>query len=354
MSDAPYKPKNILVTGGAGFIASHMVLYLVAKYPEYNIVNLDKMDYCSSTYYFKETEKLPNYHFVKGDILSADLITYVLKTHNIDTIMHFAAQSHVDNSFGNSITFTTNNVLGTHVLLECAKAHKLSRFIHVSTDEVYGETAYNDLTLEAAVLAPTNPYAASKAAAEHLVESYWKSFKLPLVITRSNNVFGPHQFPEKLIPKFICRLERGMPCCIHGAGTTRRSFLYVLDAVRAYDLVLHKGTLGHIYNIEAGEELSVMQVTRALLKAYGYDQEESKWLETVPDRAFNDLRYHIDGKKLKDLGFEATWSFEDGLAETIKWYKSININEVWVEAEHALSAHPKAVAAPSSVTPKPQ
>jgi dTDP-glucose 4,6-dehydratase len=228
------------------------------------------------------------------------------------------------------------------VLLECAKAHKIGRFIHVSTDEVYGETAYNDLTLEAAVLAPTNPYAASKAAAEHMVESYWKSFKLPLVITRCNNVFGPHQFPEKVIPKFISRLERGMPCCIHGAGTNRRSFLYVADAVRAYDLVLHKAALGHIYNIEAGEELSVMQVARALLKAYGLDKEEDKWLETVPDRAFNDLRYHIDGKKLKELGFEAQWTFEAGLAETIKWYKSININEVWVDAEHALSAHPKA------------
>ena len=246
-----------------------------------------------------------------------------------------------DNSFGNSLTFTTNNVLGTHVLLECAKVHKLKRFIHVSTDEVYGETAYNDLTLEAAVLAPTNPYAASKAAAEHLVESYWKSFKLPLVITRSNNVFGPHQFPEKLIPKFISRLERGLPCCIHGAGTTRRSFLYVADAVRAYDLVLHKALTGHIYNIEAGEELSVMQVTRALLKAYGLE-DESKWLETVADRAFNDLRYHIDGSKLKQLGFETEYTFEQGLAETIKWYKSININEVWVNADQALAPHPKA------------
>lgn len=247
----------------------------------------------------------------------------------------------IDNSFGNSITFTKNNVLGTHVLLECAKVHGIKRFLHVSTDEVYGETAYKDLTLETAILSPTNPYAASKAAAEHLVESYWKSFKLPLVITRSNNVYGPHQFPEKLIPKFICRLERDMSCCIHGAGSTRRSFLYIDDAVRAYDLVLHKGALGHVYNIEAGEELSVMEVTRQLLKVYGHENDESKWIETVPDRAFNDLRYHIDGQKLKDLGFEAHWTFADGLAATVKWYKSVNINEVWTNADHALSPHPK-------------
>ena len=216
----------------------------------------------------------------------------------------------------------------------------------MSTDEVYGETAYNNLTLEAAVLAPTNPYAASKAAAEHLVESYWKSFKLPLVITRSNNVFGPHQFPEKLIPKFISRLERGLPCCIHGTGSTCRSFLYVQDAVRAYDLILHKAELGHIYNIEAGEEHSVIEVARALLKIYGYEKEESKWLETVADRAFNDLRYHIDGSKLKELGFEAEWSFDKGLAETIKWYKSVNINKVWHDAEKYLTAHPNS---PSSI-----
>ena len=238
-------------------------------------------------------------------------------------------------------------------MLECAKVHKIQRFIHVSTDEVYGETAYNDLTLEAAVLAPTNPYAASKAAAEHLVESYWKSFKLPLVITRSNNVYGPHQFPEKLIPKFISRLERGLPCCIHGAGSTRRSFLYVLDAVRAYDLVLHKAQLGHIYNIEAGEELSVMQVARALLKAYNLD-DESKWLETVADRAFNDLRYHIDGSKLKELGFEAEYTFEKGLADTIAWYKSIDINVVWHNADQALAAHPKSPASALTTLDKSQ
>lgn len=224
-------------------------------------------------------------------------------------------------------------------MLECAKSHGIKRFLHVSTDEVYGETAYKDLTLETAILAPTNPYAASKAAAEQLVQSYWKSFKLPLVITRSNNVFGPHQFPEKLIPKFISLLDRGLPCCIHGNGSTRRSFLFISDAVIAYDMVLHSGLNGHIYNIEAGEELSVLQVTKKLLKLYGFEDQEEKYISRVQDRPFNDLRYHIDGKKLASLGFQAKVSFDEGLQKTIDWYHANDINTIWENADLALSAH---------------
>jgi dTDP-glucose 4,6-dehydratase len=221
-----YTPQNILITGGAGFIGSHVVLLLAKKYPQYNIINLDKLDYCSSLVNLSSVSSLPNYKFIKGDICSPDLINYIFKTHDIDTVLHFAAQTHVDNSFGNSFSFTRNNVMGTHVLLEAAKEHWKNknknndnsndnigtghRFIHVSTDEVYGEGVRDDAKAmeEEHVLEPTNPYAATKAAAEFVVKSYHRSFQLPIIITRGNNVYGPHQFPEKLIPKFIHQLDR--------------------------------------------------------------------------------------------------------------------------------------------------
>ena len=226
-----YTPHNILITGGAGFIGSHVVLLLAKKYPQYNIINLDKLDYCSSLVNLSSVSSLPNYKFIKGDICSPDLINHIFKTHDIDTVLHFAAQTHVDNSFGNSFSFTRNNVMGTHVLLEAAKEHWKNknngsgggggggstdnigtgqRFIHVSTDEVYGEGVRDDAKAmeEEHVLEPTNPYAATKAAAEFIVKSYHRSFQLPIIITRGNNVYGPHQFPEKLIPKFIHQLDR--------------------------------------------------------------------------------------------------------------------------------------------------
>jgi dTDP-glucose 4,6-dehydratase len=239
-----YEPKNILVTGGAGFIGSHVVIRLTKNYPQYKIVNLDKLDYCASLKNLDCIKDAPNYHFIKGDILSEDLVNYVISSHKIDTIMHFAAQTHVDNSFGNSIQFTKNNVLGTHVLLECAKVNKIRRFIHVSTDEVYGESSFADGVIENTMLQPTNPYAATKAGAEYLVKSYYKSFQLPTIITRGNNVYGPHQFPEKIIPKFIGLLHRKKPCYIHGTGEHKRSYLYVEDVARAFDIILHCGKPG--------------------------------------------------------------------------------------------------------------
>jgi len=207
--ESAYEPKNILITGGAGFIASHVILLLVKKYPNYKIVNLDILDYCSSLKNLAEIEQFRNYKFVKGSIGSTDLVNYILKKEKIDTIMHFAAQSHVDNSFGNSLVFTQTNVLGTHVLLEASKVAGIKRFIHVSTDEVYGEIdrADGDAS-EEKVLEPTNPYAATKAAAEFIVKSYHRSFNLPIIITRGNNVYGPHQYPEKIIPKFILRFKK--------------------------------------------------------------------------------------------------------------------------------------------------
>jgi len=239
--------KTILVTGGCGFVGSNMVTHLVRKYPQFFILNLDKLDYCASLKLLTSIENAPNYEFVKGDILDTSLVSFLLRKYNVTALIHFAAQTHVDNSFGNSLQFTTNNVLGVHTLLECSKLYgKLERFVHVSTDEVYGTSAHSGqgAVESQTVLQPTNPYAASKAGAEHIVMSYFKSWKFPVIITRSNNIYGPHQYPEKVIPKWICRLDRGQKCPIHGNGSNQRGFMYVDDVVAAYDLILQKGTIG--------------------------------------------------------------------------------------------------------------
>ena len=262
-----YTPKNIMVTGGAGFIASHVVIRIVKAYPQYKVVCLDKMDYCSSLRNLDEVKDEPNFKFIKGNILSADLIKYVLKTEEIDTIIHAAAQTHVDNSFGNSFAFTENNVLGTHVLLESAKLVGIKRFIHVSTDEVYG-SSYQDepRRREGDTLEPTNPYAATKAAAEAIARSYWYSFKMPVIVTRGNNVFGPHQYPEKIVPKFVRRLVAKQPCCIHGDGSNSRHFIYVGDVAAAFDTLLHSGVDGEVYNIGCEDEYTNLEVAEKIVK----------------------------------------------------------------------------------------
>ncbi|KAL0353870.1 UNVERIFIED_CONTAM: trifunctional UDP-glucose [Sesamum angustifolium] len=238
-----FTPKNILITGAAGFIASHVANRLVRNYPDYKIVVLDKLDYCSNLKNLLPSNASPNFKFVKGDIGSADLVNYLLITENIDTIMHFAAQTHVDNSFGNSFEFTKNNIYGTHVLLEaCKVTGQIRRFIHVSTDEVYGETDEDAVVgnHEASQLLPTNPYSATKAGAEMLVMAYGRSYGLPVITTRGNNVYGPNQFPEKLIPKFILLAMRGKTLPIHGDGSNVRSYLYCEDVAEAFEVVLHK------------------------------------------------------------------------------------------------------------------
>jgi len=258
--------------------------------------------------------------------------------------------------FGNSLTFTKNNVLGTHTLLECWRANQdvIKRFIHVSTDEVYGENKMTESSEKEgsevefcetkSMLLPTNPYAASKAAAEVMVRSYMHSFNLPAIITRGNNVFGPRQYPEKLIPKFIFRLERGKPLCVHGKGTPRRSYLYVEDAAQAYETILFKGKIGEIYNVGTKAEISVLEVTKALIKAFGLSDEEKKWIEFVPDRHFNDQRYFISTAKLEALGWTPKVDFEEGLRRTIDWYRKNK--DHWKEEEvvGALVAHPRRTA----------
>lgn len=346
-----YTPKSVLITGAAGFIGSNTTIRLVRRHPQVQFVVLDKLDYCANIKNLDPIKGAKNYKFVKGDILSADLVNFLISQFKIDTIFHFAAQTHVDNSFGNSLTFTKNNVLGTHTLLECWRRHQsqIRRFIHVSTDEVYGENKeahgkrQEDVQFEEgkSMLLPTNPYAASKAAAELMIRAYMHSFKLPAIITRGNNVYGPRQFPEKLIPKFIYRLERKQTLCVHGKGTPRRSYLYVDDAAEAYARVLFHGEIGQVYNVGTRDEIEVIEVARALLKIYGLDKEEKKWIEFVADRHFNDQRYFISTAKLERLGWKPKIGIMEGLRKTIAWYRENKGH--WDEQEivGALVPHPR-------------
>ncbi|MCO5551341.1 hypothetical protein L7F22_004842 [Adiantum nelumboides] len=338
-----YTPKNILITGAAGFIASHVANRLVRLYSDYKIVVLDKLDYCSNLKNLYPSVSSSNFKFVKGDITSADLVNYLLITEGIDTIMHFAAQTHVDNSFGNSFEFTKNNVYGTHVLLEACKVSGLiRRFIHVSTDEVYGETEADAIVgnHEASQLLPTNPYSATKAGAEMLVMAYGRSYGLPFITTRGNNVYGPNQFPEKLIPKFILLAMQGKPLPIHGDGSNVRSYLFCEDVAEAFELVLHKGEVGHVYNIGTHKERRVLDVARDICKLFKLDAEKS--IQFVDNRPFNDQRYFLDDKKLKGLGWSERTMWVEGLQKTMDWY--IRHPDWWGDVSGALLPHPRMLA----------
>lgn len=328
-----YIPKKILITGGCGFIASHVIIHLVNNYPDYMIVNIDRLSYCSSLKNLLSIENKPNYKFYLMDITSVNEMEKIFEIEQFDTIMHFAAQTHVDNSFGNSFKFIEDNIKGTHVLLELAKKYNIKRFVHVSTDEVYGETDSN--VSEHTILNPTNPYAASKAGAELLVNSYNISFKLPTIITRGNNVFGPHQYPEKLIPKFINMLSRNMDLPIHGSGEESRNFIYIDDVVSAFEYILHTGKIGEIYNIGTDYQISNNEVADKLIHIFG-DKNKKYHVE---NRCFNDKRYLIDNSKLKQLGWDVRVSFDEGLSKTVEWYNK-NIDH-WGDLSKVLVPHPR-------------
>lgn len=318
--------KNVLVTGGCGFIASNFINMVARKYKNINWINLDAMYYCADINNIDgEVQNFKNYHFIKGNTNSMDLVDHILKHYEIDAVINFAAQSHVCNSFGESLLYTKDNILGTHTLLECCRKYgieKIKKFIHVSTDEVYGESELNEESKhEFSILYPTNPYAATKAGAEMLVISYYKSFKLPIIITRGNNVYGPRQYPEKLIPKFIISLINNQKCTIHGSGNQLRSFLYVDDTVNAFDIILHLGKIGEIYNIGTCEEYSVIDVTKMLVSILKPNSNVNDWIEYIKDRDFNDLRYYISTNKLKELGWEHKINFNEGLQKTIQYYQ---------------------------------
>ena len=255
--------------------------------------------------------------------------------------MHFAAQTHVDNSFGLALDFTRTNIFGTHVLLESCKLHakQIQRFIHVSTDEVYGESQMHSKHRldEHATLNPSNPYAATKVAAEFLIRSYHQSFGLPTIITRGNNVYGPKQYPEKLIPKFIALLSQGRPCPLHGDGSHLRSFLYVDDVCSAFDCILRRGIPGHIYNIGSEQEVSNLQVLNKLIDKFHLTEHRDRFITFVRDRPYNDLRYYIDTKSLESLGWKRRVDFDDGLDKTILWY--LNHPHHWETQEKKYSRH---------------
>ncbi|KAJ4304106.1 hypothetical protein N0V88_001716 [Collariella sp. IMI 366227] len=338
--------KNIMITGGAGFIASWLVRHLTLTYPHaYNIISFDKLDYCASLNNTLSLSDRRNFTFHRGDVTNPSDVLACLEQHNIDTIIHFAAQSHVDLSFGNSYGFTHTNVYGTHVLLESARqaggGSQVRRFVHVSTDEVYGGVRDDaDDLLETSILAPTNPYAASKAAAEMLVHSYQKSFRLPAIIVRSNNVYGPHQYPEKIIPKFICLLARRKPMVLHGDGSPTRRYLYAADAADAFDTILHRGQPGQIYNVGSHDEISNVALCHKLLAHMSLPAEDfSRWVKYTQDRPYNDHRYAVDATKLRQLGWEQKMSFEEGLRVTVEWYRRFG-ERWWVDIGKVLSPFP--------------
>lgn len=315
---------NLLITGGCGFIGSNFINYYFPKNKFHKLVNLDAMYYCADEKNVSdEIRKSENYILIKGNLNDDKLIKDLLKRYNITHVIHFAAQSHVDNSFNNALAYTYDNVLGTHNLLECCRLYgRIQKFVHVSTDEVYGEsmnqTDENHKT-EQSVLCPTNPYAATKAGAELIAQSYEHSFKMPIIITRGNNVFGPNQYPEKLIPRFIQLLKSDQKVTIQGCGSAVRAFLHSSDTARAFECVLENGKIGEIYNIgcDEGMEYSVMDVSKILIKLIKNTDNYDEWIEYIPDRPFNDQRYYISNHKLKELGWDIKVEFMEGLKELV-------------------------------------
>lgn len=322
--------KSVLVTGGCGFIGSNFLNYMVQKYPDILFINVDRMDYCAHSDNITISEK-NNYKFYKTDIVNIEFISHILKAHSIDTIVHFAAQSHVDNSFGNSLSFTKDNVLGTHCLLEAFRQEIKGRdgkflFVHVSTDEVYGEIKTDEKSTEKSLLNPTNPYASSKAAAEFMVRSYHLSFGIPIIITRGNNVYGINQYPEKVIPKFTMQLLNNEKITIQGKGDNLRTFIHVNDVVTAFETILQKGEVGKIYNIGTNDEYSVMEIAEKLIKMIKGEEKSSDIpskmnISFIKDRDFNDIRYSLDSTLLKGMGWEPIMKFEEGLKDVVEWYR---------------------------------
>ena len=369
---------TLLVTGGCGFIGSHFINHIYYK-TNYNIINFDAMYYCASETNVQQEIRDDNkrYKLIKGNLCSYDLVNHVINDYKIGYVIHFAAQSHVQNSFEDSLQYTKDNILGTHTLLEtCRKYGKIKKFIHVSTDEVYGEsmlptqctkneqnidnglcptqctkneqtienglcptqctkneqtienvelrvssnTLGEDKKTEESILCPTNPYAATKAGAELIAQSYYHSFKLPIIITRGNNVYGPNQYPEKLIPRFIKLLNENNNVTIQGDGSNIRAFLHVSDVVNAFEIILEKGEIGEIYNIGSDEEqeYTVMDVAKLLIRKIKNDDDYSQYITYIDDRPFNDKRYYISNEKIKNLGWTINVDFESGINDMTK------------------------------------
>lgn len=315
---------TVLVTGGAGFIGSNFIHYLLRKYPTYRIINVDKLTYAGNLENLETIEHDPRYIFVKADICDQPRMEEVLREYSVDAIVNFAAESHVDRSIWGGAEFVRTNVVGTQVLLECAKAYALKKFVQVSTDEVYGSLGPEGKFTERTPLHPNSPYAASKASADLLVLAYRHTFGLPVVITRCSNNYGPYQFPEKLIPLMITNALNDKPLPVYGDGLNVRDWLYVADHCAAIDLVLHRGNVGEVYNIGGNNERTNLDVVRLLLKHLG---KPESLITFVKDRPGHDRRYAIDSTKIqRELGWKPQHTFEQGLEETIRWYVE---NEPW-------------------------
>lgn len=300
-----------LVTGGCGFIGSNFLNIIKERHPDIEFVNIDKLDYCSNIHNVNSGVA----KFIQHNLCNVGILENIVKEYKFDYVFHFAAQSHVDNSFTSPLGFTLDNTYGTHTLIEVCRRHIPNvEFIHFSTDEVYGESKTDEpFTEDTGVLRPTNPYSASKAAAEMIVRSYIESFDMNIKIIRCNNVYGPNQYPEKLIPKFIRLLKEGKKCTIHGinSANVRRAFMHVHDVVDAVEVVWKSGKSGEVYNIASDDELSVMDVTKLIIKTLKNTEEYDEWIEYVEDRPFNDQRYYICAKKLKELGWSQKRTRED-------------------------------------------
>ncbi|MBU1061164.1 MAG: dTDP-glucose 4,6-dehydratase [Candidatus Omnitrophica bacterium] len=313
---------RLFVTGGCGFIGSNFIRYILDKHPDYKIVNIDKLTYCGCKENLKDIEKDKRYRFIKGDICDKGLVGRITK--NCDAIINFAAESHVDRSIKDATSFIYSNVRGVQVLLESATKYKIKRFVQISTDEVYGSIQRGSFK-ETSLLHPNSPYAASKAGGDHLALAYYTTFKVPVIITRSSNNFGPYQFPEKIIPLFITNLLENKKVPLYGDGLNVRDWLYVLDNCKAIELVLHKGKVGEIYNIGGESEIPNIKLTRIILRLL---KKPDSFMKYVTDRLGHDRRYSLDSTKIRRLGWRPTKDFNVAIKETIEWYKN---NRAWWE-----------------------
>ncbi|NYI50792.1 dTDP-glucose 4,6-dehydratase [Macellibacteroides fermentans] len=331
--------KNILITGGAGFIGSHVVRLFVNKYPDYHIINLDKLTYAGNLANLKDIEGRPNYTFVKADICDFETICNVLEKYEVNGIIHLAAESHVDRSIKDPFTFAQTNVMGTLSLLQAARQYwngvwEDKMFYHISTDEVYGSLSNEGFFLETTKYDPHSPYSASKASSDHFVRAFHDTYGMPTLVTNCSNNYGPYQFPEKLIPLFINNIRNNKPLPVYGKGENVRDWLYVEDHARAIDVIFHKGKIADTYNIGGFNEWKNIDLIKVIIRTVdrllGREEGTSEALITyVTDRAGHDLRYAIDSNKLKnELGWEPSLQFEEGIEKTVRWYLD---NQAWMD-----------------------